>query len=187
LVGGWYFAVKPPKRYTGKNLSPAKSAQILGLLCSGLGVNQVAKRTNTQWLTVRAVQWANIDKVEERKRILAERSEHAAADALDILHDKLKRDGHKLRTAELVPAYGVLIDKSIALRADPTIHIEHSHQHIHAHISDASYQQLLSKLPRRNPPSSLPALTPTDAPMDASSLNPLGETKNGDASFLPSA
>jgi hypothetical protein len=138
-----------PKRRTGRKLSPAKTAQILELLCAGLGINQIAKRTHSQWLTVRAVQFANATKVEERKRLLAERSEHAAADALDLLHDKLNREGHSLRTTELVPVYGVLIDKAQMLRADPSIHInvDHRHAHIHANISPMSYQQILDGLP----------------------------------------
>jgi hypothetical protein len=145
-------AKSPPRKRNGKHTSPQKTAKILELLCAGHSINQVARLTHSQWLTVRAVQWANQATVEERKRILAERSEHAAADALDLLHGKLRSQGDKLQPNALVPIFGVLIDKSIALRADPTIHVEHSHQHIHAHISDASYQELLAKLPRRNPP-----------------------------------
>lgn len=133
----------------GKLLSPIKRAKVIELLCAGESINQVSKATGVHWLTVRAVQWANAAKVEERKQILAERSEHAAADALDLLHAKLIKSGPSIPPSALVPIFGVLVDKALALRADPTIQVSHSHQHIHAHISPASYSDLLSRLPSR--------------------------------------
>jgi len=144
----------PPRKHTGGHISPQKKARILALLCAGHSINQVARETHSQWLTVRAVQWANQTTVEERKRILAERSENAAADALDLLHNKIRTEAKKIQTNALVPIFGVLIDKSLALRADPTIHIEHSHQHIHAHITERTYSELMANLPRRTPLSS---------------------------------
>ena len=141
----------PAKRNrTGQRLSPQKEAQILSLLCAGKLLNEVATLTNSHWLTVRAVQWKHASSVDERKRILAERSENAAVDAIDMLHGKLLEHGQKLNTSALVPIFGVCVDKAIALRADPTIQIQHQHAHIHAHINECSFQELLANLPSQS-------------------------------------
>jgi len=139
-----------PKRIVnGKHLSPQRTAQILAGLCAGHSINQVAKATGANWFTVRSVQFNHSKTVEDKKRLLADRSENAAADALDILHHKLLRDGHSLRTAELVPVYGVLIDKAALLRQDPTSPIQVQHQHIHAHIREhLPLNEILARLPK---------------------------------------
>ena len=138
------------KRYTGQRLTPEKESKILALLCAGKCTNEVARLTSSKWLTVSAVQWKHAETVDERKRILAHRSENAAVDALDLLHSKLVQSGNKLTPSQLVPVYGVLVDKSLALRADPTIQVQHQHAHIHAHINECSFQELLDNLPSQS-------------------------------------
>lgn len=155
----------PKRNYrvaNGKSLSALQSAKILELLCAGHNIDQVAKATGSHWHTVRAVQWNNAATVEEHKRLLADRATLAAVDALDVLHEKVRTNGHQMRPAELVPIFGVCVDKALALRGLDPIQVQHSHQHIHAHISEASYQDILAKLPSANN-----STTIIDSPSDA--------------------
>ena len=156
------------KRYTGERLSPQREAKMLELLCAGKSCGQVADFLGANWLTVRAVQWKHSSSIEQHKRLLAERSEDAASDALDLLHSKLIASGNKLTPSQLVPVYGVLVDKSLALRADPTIQVQHQHQHIHAHINECSFQELLDNLPSNpqladQPTDNNPPVIPSDS------------------------
>ena len=186
----------PTGVHTAKNVSTPKRQAIVTALAHGEARWSIARRLHTSEHIVQIILAQEWQQVSHRKELLAAQAEQNALVAGNQIAKALAE--HKYTPSALVPVYGVSLDKAALLRADPTIHVEHSHQHIHAHISDASYQQLLSKLPRRNPPSSLPALTPTDAPMDAptdalmdapmdapmdaSSLNPLGEPKKRAAS-----
>ena len=58
----------------------------------------------------------------------------------------------KIKGAQLVPVFGVCVDKLQALSGDAGLRIavDHAHQHIHAHITAHSYTDLLARLPRRN-------------------------------------
>ena len=58
----------------------------------------------------------------------------------------------KIKGAQLVPVFGVCVDKLQALSGDAALRIavDHAHQHIHAHINEASMDEILAHLPRRN-------------------------------------
>ena len=49
----------------------------------------------------------------------------------------------------LVPVYGVSVDKALALRGDAALRISFGqpHQHIHAHITPQTYDEIFNKLP----------------------------------------
>ena len=101
-------------------------------------------------------EWA---RMEARKARIAAQSERNATRAAELIAEKLDRENVPLNV--LVPVFGVSVDKSLALRADNTIHVDHQHQHIHAHISECSYDQLLASLPRRQLPQSEPPIDNT--------------------------
>jgi hypothetical protein len=48
--------------------------------------------------------------------------------------------------------FGVSVDKTLALRGDPQLRIafDPPQQHIHAHITHQTFDEILARLPRRN-------------------------------------
>jgi hypothetical protein len=92
-------------------------------------------------------EWAQVD---ARKDRIAAQSERNATRAAELIAEKLEHEDVPLNV--LVPAYGVSVDKALALRGDAQLRIafDQPHQHIHAHITKTSYQDLLAKLSRRN-------------------------------------
>jgi len=140
--------------YNGTQVPPHRAATIIAMLCNGASANEIHKATGAHEYTIRALQFANASKIEEQKKIVADGALEAAQEGLTELRSHLGKG--TLSPQQLVPIFGVCIDKAIALRADPTIHIEHSHQHLHAHISHSSYQSLLDELRAKHQPKSLP-------------------------------
>ena len=101
--------------------------------------------SNNTVVAIRDEEW---QQVAARKARIAAQSERNATRAAELIAEKLERENVPLNV--LVPVFGVSVDKALALRADPTIQVEHHHQHIHAHINECSYQELLAKLPKRS-------------------------------------
>ena len=140
-----------PKRHNAKLCSLAIKERIVNALAAGDSQAAIARALRVSRNTVNAVaeqEWSN---VEQRKARIAAQSERNATRAAELIAQKLEGDNVPLNV--LVPVYGVSVDKALALRGDAQLRIafDHAHSHIHAHISEASYQELLAKLPRRNP------------------------------------
>ena len=134
----------PAGFHTGKNISHQKRQAIITAIAHGEGKVATAKRLHTSDHIVNLVireEWRELAK---RKEILASQAEHNALIAGNQIAEALAKRAYS--PSALVPVYGVSLDKAIALRSDPTIHVEHSHQHIHAHITESSYHDLLAKL-----------------------------------------
>jgi len=129
--------------YSGQHVSPKRKAQIIAMLCAGESINEIHRQTRAHEFTIRAIEFNHSRLVEERKKILADSALEGASESLTVLRSQISE---RLSPQQLVPIFGVLVDKAIALRSDPTIHVEHSHQHIHAHITESSYHDLLAKL-----------------------------------------
>ena len=85
-----------------------------------------------------------------RKERIAAQSERNATRAAELIAEKLESEDVPLTV--LVPVYGVSVDKALALRGDPALQISvtHAHQHIHAHITERTYSEIMANLPRRN-------------------------------------
>ena len=137
-------------------------------LAAGDSQAAIARALRVSRNTVNAVAEQEWSKVEQRKARIAAQSERNATRAAELIAEKLEHQDVPLTV--LVPVYGVSVDKSLALRGDPALQISvtHAHQHIHAHISECSYQDLLAKLPKRDP-SQLPQqgnLAPGDSPLE---------------------
>ena len=150
--------------YTGSKIAPKRKAQIIALLGAGETVTEIARRTRACGNVIMAIRNANYNEIQQRKELLAAKAERAAFDAVEQIQDHL--DKGKLSPQQLVPVFGVLVDKSLALRGDAQLRIafDQPHQHIHAHISEHSYHDLLARLPRRN-----------DAPEDTQASDSSGE------------
>ena len=136
--------------YSGSKIAPKRKAQIIALLGTGETVTDIARRTRACRNVIMAIRNANYNEIQQRKELLAAKAERAAFDAVEQIQDHL--DKGKLSPQQLVPVFGVLVDKSLALRGDAQLRIafDQPHQHIHAHISEHSYHDLLARLPRRN-------------------------------------
>jgi len=120
------------------------------MLAGGNSPHDVTKKTGAHHYTIANLAFQHATTIETRKQILADAALDGANDACAELRSHIGQG--KLAPNQLVPIFGVLVDKAIALRADPTIHVEHEHKHIHAHISDSTFSDLLAKLPTANPP-----------------------------------
>ena len=85
-------------------------------------------------------------KVDARKARIAAQAERAATKAFDLLNQKLDSESDKITVNQLVPIAGVAVDKLLALRGDPNLRIafDQPHQHMHAHITDMSWQEILA-------------------------------------------
>ena len=138
------------KRHNAKLCPLAIRERIVNALAAGDSQRAIARHLRVSPMTVRAIAEQEWAQVSARKDRIAAQSERNATRAAELIAEKLEH--HDVPLNVLVPVYGVSVDKALALRGDPQLRIafDHAHSHIHAHINDASYQELLSKLPRRN-------------------------------------
>jgi hypothetical protein len=147
-------AYRKPKRHNAKLCPLAIRERIVNALAAGDSQAAIARALRVSRNTISAVveqEWSN---VEQRKARIAAQSERNATRAAELIAEKLESENVPLNV--LVPVFGVSVDKSLALRGNPTIQVDHTHQHIHAHINEFTYSELLAKLPRRQPPQSEP-------------------------------
>jgi hypothetical protein len=141
-----------PKRHNAKLCPLAIRERIVNALANGDSQRAIARHLQVSPNTVRAVAEEELRQVDARKARIAAQAERAATKAFDLLNQKLDSDGDKITVNQLVPIAGVSVDKLLALRGDPNLRIalEHSHQHIHAHITEQTMDEILAHLPRRN-------------------------------------
>jgi hypothetical protein len=139
-----------PKRHNGKFIDGRKRQAMITALANGESLRSIARRLNASVNTVMAISEQNWQQVETRKQRIAAQSERNATLAAERITDELESNKH-IPLNVLVPVFGVNANKLLALRGDPTIQVQHSHAHIHAHISPMSVQDILAKLPNRNP------------------------------------
>jgi hypothetical protein len=141
---------RKPKRHNAKFCPLVIRERIVNALAAGDSQRAIAGHLRVSPMTVRVIadqEWAQVS---ARKDRIAAQSEKNATRVAELIAEKLEQKDVPLNV--LVPVFGVSVDKALALRGDYNLRIavDQTHQHIHAHISEASYQELLSKLPRRN-------------------------------------
>ena len=141
---------RTPKRHNAKRCPLVIRERIVNALAAGDSQAAIARALQVSRNTVNAVAEQDWSKVEQRKARIAAQSERNATRAAELIAEKLESDNVPLNV--LVPVYGVSVDKALALRGDYNLRValDHAHQHIHAHITEHSYTDLLSRLPRRN-------------------------------------
>jgi hypothetical protein len=143
---------RTPKRHNAKLCPLAIRERIVNALAAGDSHRAIARALRVSPNTVTAVAEREWKQVDARKARIAAQAERAATKAFDLLNQKLNSDGDKITVNQLVSIAGVSVDKLLALRGDAQLRIafDQPHQHIHAHINEHSYTDLLSRLPRRN-------------------------------------
>ena len=140
-----------PKRHNAKLCPLVIRERIVNALAAGDSQRAIARHLRVSPNTVRAVSEEEWRQVDARKARIAAQAERAATKAFDLLNQKLDSDGDKITVNQLVPIAGVSVDKLLALRGDPNLRIafDHQHEHIHAHITESTYDEILASLPNR--------------------------------------
>jgi hypothetical protein len=148
-----------PKRHNAKLCPLVIRERIVNALAAGDSQRAIARHLRVSPNTVRAVAEEEWKQVDARKARIAAQSERNATRAAELIAEKLERGDVPLNV--LVPVYGVSVDKALALRGEAQLRIafDQPHQHIHAHITEATMDEILSHLPRRDPPQ----LPPSDS------------------------
>jgi len=139
-----------PKRHNAKLCSLAIRERIVNALAAGDSRRAIARELRVSPNTVAAVGEEEWRRVEARKARIAAQSERNATRAAELIAEKL--EGEDVPLNVLVPVYGVSVDKALALRGDAQLRIafDQSHQHIHAHITDQTFDEILAHLPKRS-------------------------------------
>src|SRR6516162_10128581 len=121
--------------------------RIINALAAGDSQAAIARHLHVSPNTVKAVAKEEWTKVDARKARIAAQAERAATKAFDLLNQKLDSESDKITVNQLVPIAGVAVDKLLALRGDPNLRIafDQPHQHMHAHITDMSWTDLLNR------------------------------------------
>jgi hypothetical protein len=157
-------AQRKPKRHNAKLCPLAIRERIVNALAAGDSQAAIARALQVSRNTVTAVAEQEWSKVEQRKARIAAQSERNATRAAELIAQKLEHEDVPLNV--LVPVYGVSVDKALALRGDAQLRIafDQPHKHIHAHITKASFEEILAHLPdHRDAPPRSPANDSTDA------------------------
>jgi hypothetical protein len=149
---------RKPKRHNAKLCPLVIRERIVNALAAGDSQRAIARHLRVSPMTVRVIadqEWAQVS---ARKDRIAAQAERAATKAFDLLNQKLDSDGDKITVNQLVPIAGVSVDKLLALRGEAQLRIafDQPHQHLHAHITEATMDEILANLPRRDSPQ-LPA------------------------------
>ena len=138
--------------YTGERLArerPRIYREVMRLLSEGTSARKICRACHVTRETVRAVERREAESISARKQELAVIAARVAQASIEQLEDDVAAG--KIKGAQLVPVFGVCVDKLQALSGDPALRIalDHTDQHIHAHISPMSYKQILDSLPSR--------------------------------------
>ena len=138
--------------YTGERLARERPHVYRGgmrLLSEGTSARKICRACHVTRETVRAVERREAESISARKQELMASAARVAQASIEQLEDDVAAG--KIKGAQLVPVFGVCVDKLQALSGDPALRIalDHTHQHIHAHISPMSYKQILDSLPSR--------------------------------------
>jgi hypothetical protein len=136
-----------PKKHNAKLCPLAIRERIVNALAAGDSQRAIARHLRVSPMTVRAIAEQEWAQVSARKTRIAAQAERAATKAFDLLNQKLDSDGDKITVNQLVPIAGVSVDKLLALRGDPNLRIafDQPHRHIHAHITERSWTDILNR------------------------------------------
>ena len=136
---------KPKGQYTGERISGAKYRAIVDLAAQGRKIDRIAREAKVTWRTAKAVVERETRQITERKQELLDQSLRIARRAANKIEEKL--DGAPLN--QLIPAFGVAIDKVAALSADPLTQANQQHLHLHLQSIDliSAFNNYLDNLP----------------------------------------
>ena len=134
--------------YTGERLArerPHVYRGVMRLLSEGTSARRICRTCHVTRETVRAVERREAESISARKQELAASAARVAQASIEQLEDDVAAG--KIKGAQLVPVFGVCVDKLQALSGDPALRIalDHSHQHIHARITEESWTDILNR------------------------------------------
>jgi hypothetical protein len=116
---------KPKGKYTGERISGAKYRAIVDLAAQGRQIDRIAREAGVTWRTAKAVVERESRQIAERKQELLEQSLRIARRAANRIEDNID----KLPVGQLIPAFGVAVDKIAALSSDNL-----PQQNLHLHL-----------------------------------------------------
>jgi hypothetical protein len=146
--------------YTGARLArerPRIYREVMRLLSEGTSARKICRTCHVTRETVRAVERREAESISARKQELAVIAARVAQASIEQIEDDVAAG--KIKGAQLVPVFGVCVDKLQALSGDHALRIafDHQHQHIHAHIrDDRPLSEIISLLPSNQPLPQLP-------------------------------
>ena len=131
-------------QYTGERIPGAKYRAIVDLAAQGRKIDRIAREAKVTWRTAKAVVERETRQIAQRKQELLDQSLRIARRAANKIEEKL--DGAPLN--QLIPAFGVAIDKVAALSADPLTQANQQHLHLHLQAVDliGSFNNYLNAL-----------------------------------------
>jgi hypothetical protein len=133
---------KPKGSYTGERIPGAKYRAIVDLAAQGRQIDRIAREAGVTWRTAKAVVERESRQITERKQELLEQSLRIARRAANEIEAKIN---DKARLSELVPVYGVAVDKIAALSSDTlTQSQQHLHWHLESHDVAREFNELLA-------------------------------------------
>ncbi len=140
---------RPKGNYTGERLlreRPRIYRELMRLLSEGVSARKICRACYVTRETVRAVEAREAESISARKQELAASAARVAQASIDQIEDAVAAG--KIKGVQLVPVFGVCVDKLQALSGDPALVIrhEHDHQHIHAHIKAMTFDEQLAEL-----------------------------------------
>jgi hypothetical protein len=132
---------KPQGKYTGERISGAKYRAIVDLAAQGRKIDRIAREAGVTWRTAKAVVERESRQIAVRKQELLEQSIRIARRAANRIEDNIE----KLPVGQLIPAYGVAVDKIAALSSD---NLPQQNLHLHLESVDVAgtFNSLLHEL-----------------------------------------
>jgi hypothetical protein len=167
--------------YTGERLArerPQVYGQIIELIAQGVSLNRIARQCGVSRHTIRAVREHEAIPIAQRKQEILGTAVRVATASIHRIEDELAAG--KIKGTQLVPVFGVSVDKLVALSNDP-MQIQVSHTidpgpNLYAKLD--SLAQRLAPKPRTidahaEPPAALPALPNGETISDSGAENGL--------------
>ena len=122
----------------------------MDLAAQGRKIDRIAREAKVTWRTAKAVLERETRQIAERKQELLDQSLRIARRAANKIEEKL--DGAPLN--QLIPAFGVAIDKVAILSADPFTEANQQHLHLQLQAVDliGSFNKYLYSIGTVNSP-----------------------------------
>jgi len=135
--------------YTGERLAgerPKVYRQIIELVAQGVSFNRIARQCAVSRHTIRAVREHEAVPIAQRKQEILGTAVRVASASIHRIEDELAAG--KIKGTQLVPVFGVSVDKLVALSNDPMqVHV--SHQVSQTHDLGRNLYERLDDLARR--------------------------------------
>jgi hypothetical protein len=141
--------------YTGERLArerPRIYREVMRLLSEGTSGRKICRACHVTRETVRAVERREAESISARKQELAVIAARVAQASIEQIEDDVVAG--RIKGGQLVPVFGVCVDKLQALSGDSAFRIalDHTHKHIHAHITESSWSEILDRAEARSLP-----------------------------------